>query len=152
MFQNQIKQVPLQERSVCVPSDAMTLYDYTAFKKKFNDQLPVENARIETHNKKALKYSQKLEELKEPYSFETCTVLSPKIFVITLFDYKKVVIPKGIMDLPLEFLDHWYVKLNGVKEYKSSPQEIEPIAVENKPLDIDESPKPKPIFTRKKGN
>jgi hypothetical protein len=150
MFENQIKQVPLQERNIFVPSDAMTLYDYTAFKQKFNSQLPSDNARIEAHNRKALKYGQKLEELKEPYSFETCTVLSPRLFVITLFDYKKVVIPKGILELPVEFIDHWYVKHNGVKEYTRG-SEVEPIAVENKALSVDEAPKSKTYLPKKKG-
>jgi hypothetical protein len=150
MFDNEIKQVPLHERNVFVPSDAMSLYDYISFKKRFNEQLPVENARIEAHNRKAIKYNQKLEELKESYAFGTCTVLSPKIFVITLADYKKVVIPKGIFELPLEFLDHWYIKLNGVKEYKN-PVQVEPIAVANKSLNIDEQPTTKPAFSKKKG-
>jgi hypothetical protein len=150
MFDNEIKQVPLSERNSFVPSDAMSLYDYTVFKRTFNEQLPAVNARIEAHNVKALKYSQKLEELKEAYSFETVTVLSPKTFVITLFDYKKVVIPKGIIELPLEFLDDWYIKQNGVKEYKKG-LEIKPIAVENKALDIDETPRFKPSLTKRRG-
>jgi len=160
MFENDIKKVDPKERNIFIPSDSMSLHDYTAFKKIFNAKLDVENAKIVAFNENAAKYNQQLKPELVEYPLDTVTVLSPKVFVIVLVDYKKVVIPRGILELPMELVDHWYVKAQGVKPYKVVAP-IEPNAVNNAPLGVDEKPnaplgvdeKPKiAAFGKKKGH
>ena len=123
-YGSNVTEVKPEDRRAYVPSDMLTLHTYTLFKEQFNANLPKLKAKIEDFNTKAAKVEQPQQKVPEAYPMETITMLSPKSFVITLPDYKRIHIPKGIIEVPIELSDHWYLEANGVEKYKSAPVEI----------------------------
>ena len=113
-----IKTVEPSARMMHIPSDTLSLAAYAEFKTKFNAELSKKNARIKAANAK-LHESQKPENELEPFPMETIPMISERIFIITMEGFRRIVIPKGIFNCPVELADHWYIEANGVTRFKS---------------------------------
>ena len=111
-----IKIVNPEERRAYVPSDVMSLASYAAFKAQFNARLDVENAKIQARNAR-LHSSQRPEPELEAYPLETVLMICDKQFIVTRQDFKRVVIPRGVFECPVELSDDWYIRANGVQVY-----------------------------------
>jgi len=139
-FGSNIKEVKSEDRRPYVPSDMMNLQTYTEFKVQFNARLDKEKAKVIALNIERAKYQQHEEPVPEAYPMETVTMLSPKSFVITLHDYKRIHIPIGILQVPIELSDHWYMEANGVKKYNPSVPEIPKELAPANPSEVQKNP------------
>ena len=109
-----IKVVTPEERRAYVPSDVMSLASYTAFKQKLHvSQPPVPEL--------------------EAYPLETVLMICDKQFIVTRPDFKRIIIPRGVFECPVELSDDWYIRANGVQVY------VHPVTA---PLQTPEAPKP----------
>jgi hypothetical protein len=118
-----------EDRRAFIPSDVMSLSQYIEFKRKFNERLPAENKKIEAKNVKAKEYSQPFTPKLDAYPLETVTMISESTFIVTLVDYKRVVIPRGIFECPVELADHWYLAAHKVQAFvhpNAAPKTEEP--------------------------
>jgi hypothetical protein len=107
-----------ENRAAFIPSDVMSLAQYIDFKRKFNERVPGENAKIETKNVKLAANSQPLIPKLELFPMETVLVMSEKKpFIVTMEGFRRVTIPSGVFNCPIELIDHWYVVAHGVKAY-----------------------------------
>jgi hypothetical protein len=114
--------IPLEERRQYIPSDVMGIVAYMAYRRQRNLAAPAENEKIKTYNESAAKYGHPLRYEIVVLPEETALMISDKTFIITLQDYTRVSIPRGIFECPVDLADHWYMKNHGVKKYNLSPQ------------------------------
>lgn len=131
MFGTEVKVVQPDDRRAYIPSDVMDLATYIAFKAKFNANLDRENGRIKLRNGALHESQPKIPELRA-YPTDVVLMISPKSFIITLPDFKRVVIPIGVFNCPVELAEHWYMESNGGKAYEhpASPVLAAPAAPE----------------------
>lgn len=123
------------ERRQHVPSDVLSLAQYADFKKRHNDSVPEENERIKVENARLKAHNQPLKPELEPHPLDTVLMISERAFIMTRPDFKRILIPRGIFNCPVELANDWYIRANGVIAYvhpDRAPVEEKPI--KNSPL------------------
>ena len=126
-----VKTLAPEDRKAYIPTDVMSLPQYLDFKRKFNAQVPAENKRIANKNAKLHISQPPLPEL-ELFPMDTVLMISEKAFIVTLDGFRRVSIPKGVFNCPVELSEHWYFSANGAKVYvhPAAPVLAEPVLAE----------------------